>query len=39
MNDTWEYRKNLAKVGEHCSHGTWWSTDCIECEREKDGNA
>lgn len=37
MNDAWEYRKNLGKVGENCEHGVWWSMDCKECKRSKDG--
>jgi hypothetical protein len=31
VNDAWEYRKNLAHVGTHCSHGKWWSEDCSSC--------
>lgn len=31
MNDAWEYRKNLAEVGNHCPHGKWWSEDCPSC--------
>lgn len=31
MNNPWDYRKNLAQVGEVCPHEVWWSMDCPAC--------
>lgn len=35
--ESWAWRKNLAPVGERCSHGFWWSQDCQLCAFSESG--